>query len=239
MEFCDTADWKSALRCGRRKTHTLEERVGERRSFRLEAALLSSAIAFVALSMNLVSPECCRRFSLSPSEGERENRRQHSGETRFMERATNAMADESRAASRRNDLLSPTLSSKVCVLRRPQRSADFQSAVSQNSILPRTPKSCRLPLPNLQPIGKRRYGRLEICATGETDAHAKRVPSKGEEGDRAAGWWQYQDATGAHCFDPSTLPEAAAPVTLVNWPLLRAPTSIGSPLVVHSFMPPP
>jgi hypothetical protein len=45
------------------------------------------------------------------------------------------------------------------------RSADFQSAVSQDSILPRSPETGRLPLTNLQPIGNRRYGRLEICAT--------------------------------------------------------------------------
>ena len=38
---------------------------------------------------------------------------------------------------------------------------------------------------------------------------------------------------------PSALPEAAVWTTLVNWPLLRAPSSIGRPLVVHSVMPPP
>src|ERR1035438_1698459 len=48
------------------------------------------------------------------------------------------------------------------------RSADFQSAVSQNSILLRAPETCGLPVPKLQPIGNRRCSRLEICATLRT-----------------------------------------------------------------------
>ena len=44
-------------------------------------------------------------------------------------------------------------------------SADFQAAVSQNSILPYVPGTCHLSLPNRQPIGNRRYSRLKICAT--------------------------------------------------------------------------
>ena len=44
-------------------------------------------------------------------------------------------------------------------------SADFQSAVSQNSILLHTPNTCHCATSKLQPIGNRRYSRLEICAT--------------------------------------------------------------------------
>ena len=44
-------------------------------------------------------------------------------------------------------------------------SADFQSAVSQNCILRRFAKAWRAEMPNVPPIGNRRYGRLKICTT--------------------------------------------------------------------------
>ena len=68
------------------------------------------------------------------------------------------------------------------------RSADFQSAVSQNSILPHGPKTCRLPGPILQPIGNRRYGRLEICATPRPALDASKAeretPQRGQRRSR-------------------------------------------------------
>ena len=45
------------------------------------------------------------------------------------------------------------------------RSADFQSAVSQNCILRAADSSIALEHLDARPIANRRYGRLKICAT--------------------------------------------------------------------------
>jgi hypothetical protein len=48
-----------------------------------------------------------------------------------------------------------------------RRSADFQSVVSQACSLPNVENASALENPCAQPTASRRYGRLQVCATGE------------------------------------------------------------------------